>query len=80
MVDDGKRNDRERPANDNHAPEVEGSKDKADASERLDAVVVSIARLIGRQMAREDFAALTAANDNRASSADRPESAEDDDG
>lgn len=84
MVDDGKRNDRERPANDNCAPEVEANKDKdkdkADASERLDAVVVSIARLIGRQMAREDFAALTAANDNRASSADRPESAEDDDG
>jgi len=52
MVDDGKRNDRERPANDNYAPDGEASKDKVNASERLDAVVLSIARLIGRQMAR----------------------------
>lgn len=65
MADDGKRNDRERPTNDNHAPDGEGGEGKADASERLDAVVLSIARLIGRQMAREEFAALTAANDNR---------------
>lgn len=66
MADDGKRNDGERPANDNHALDGEGGKGKgkADASGRLDAVVFSIARLIGRQMAREDFAALTAANDN----------------
>ncbi|WGI66309.1 hypothetical protein [Neorhizobium petrolearium] len=42
--------------------------------------MLSIARLVGRQMAREDFAARTAANDNRAANADRPESAEDDEG
>ncbi|WP_265975040.1 hypothetical protein [Brucella intermedia] len=80
MVDAGRRNDREGPANDNHAPDDEATERKADAAERLDAVLLSIARLIGRQMAREDFAAFTAANDNRASSADRLESVEDDDG
>ncbi|WP_425646812.1 hypothetical protein [Agrobacterium leguminum] len=77
MVDDENRNDRERPANDNHAPHGETSEGKADAFERLDAVVLSIARLIGRQMAREEFAALNVANDNRADSAS---SAEDDNG
>lgn len=36
-----------------------------DAGERLDAVVLSIARLIGRPMAREDFEKVrSAANDN----------------
>jgi hypothetical protein len=34
-------------------------------SERLDAVVLSIARLVGRRMARENFEkAMRAANDN----------------
>lgn len=64
MADDGTRNDGERPANDNHALDGEGGKGRTDASGQLDAVVLSIARLIGRQMAREDFAALTATNDN----------------
>ncbi|WP_147272218.1 hypothetical protein [Phyllobacterium salinisoli] len=37
----------------------------AEASERLDAVVLFIARLIGRRMAREDYEkAMLAANDN----------------
>ncbi|MEQ1408971.1 hypothetical protein [Rhizobium sp. YS-1r] len=80
MVDDGKLNNGEGPANDNRPPDGQESGGKADASERLDAVVLSIARLVGRQMAREDFAARTAANDNRAANADRPESAEDDEG
>lgn len=46
-----------------------GAEDKqgAGASEQLDAVVLSIARLIGRRMAREDYAkAMRAANDNSA--------------
>lgn len=77
MVDDGKHHDRDKPANDNHAPDAEVSGGKADASGQLDAVVLSIARLIGRQMAREDFAALIAANDNRS---DRENSAGDDEG
>jgi hypothetical protein len=34
------------------------------ASSRLDGVVLSLARLIGRQIAREEFERLRAANDN----------------
>lgn len=54
------------PANDNIPP----PSDAADADiapwQRLDRVVLNIARLIGRQMAREDFERLRAvtANDN----------------
>lgn len=58
MDDEGKR----RLANDNRPPD---GQDAGCASERLDAVVLSIARLIGRRMAREDFEkAMRAANDN----------------
>lgn len=42
------------------------------AEERLSATVQLLARLLGRQMAREAFAQLTAGNDNR-----RPETATD---
>jgi len=57
-----------KPANDNHPPSGQNAGNKADASARLDAVVLTIARLIGRRMAREDFAArIAAANDNDAS-------------
>ena len=31
----------------------------------FDRVALTLARIIGRRMAREDYAALTAANDNR---------------
>ncbi|WP_050454446.1 hypothetical protein [Candidatus Burkholderia verschuerenii] len=54
---------RQGPANDNRAPEGEREA-KGDASERLDTVVFSIARLIGRRLAREHFETLRAANDN----------------
>ena len=62
MKDDGKRRPgrRETPANDNGAgPEGDTPR------QRLDQVVLDIARLIGRQMARDDFERLRAANDNR---------------
>jgi hypothetical protein len=36
-----------------------------EAQPRIDAAVLRIARLIGRQMAREAFDRLSAANDNR---------------
>ena len=39
--------------------------DNADASERVDKVVLTIAQLIGRQIAREHFEALQAANENQ---------------
>ncbi|RWR26660.1 hypothetical protein D2T29_20055 [Sinirhodobacter populi] len=58
--DDGKR----RPANDNHPSAGQDAGRELDASERLDEVVLTIARLIGRQIAREHFEALQAANDN----------------
>ncbi|WP_375551358.1 hypothetical protein [Rhodophyticola porphyridii] len=55
------------PANDNEPPGPIGrNDDDADSEPRqkLDAIVLSIAGLIGRQMAREQFEALRAANDN----------------
>lgn len=55
-----------RPANDNRPPDGRDAGREADAAERLDAVVLTIARLIGRRMAREDFErAMRAANDNK---------------
>lgn len=65
-----KRANERRPANDNHAGDKPKTDNKIDAAERLDTVVLSIARLIGRQMAREDFAARIAANDNQAGRAE----------
>jgi len=50
------------PANDNRR--AEGNADIA-PWQRLDRAVLSLARLIGRQIAREQFGALQAANDNR---------------
>ena len=52
MVDDGKHPGRERPANDNRPPDGRNDGHAVDASERLDRVVLTIARLIGRQIAR----------------------------
>lgn len=65
MADDASRTDSEGPANDNRAPHGQESEGKAKAPGKLDAAVLSIARMIGRQMAREHFEALQAANDNR---------------
>ena len=39
--------------------------DNGTAAAKLDAALLTIARLIGRQMARETFEQLSAANDNR---------------
>ncbi|OWJ76631.1 hypothetical protein CDV52_17805 [Haematobacter missouriensis] len=55
----------QRPANDNRPPDGQDVGSEADVSERVDAVVLTIARLIGRQIAREQFNALQAANDNQ---------------
>lgn len=69
MIDDEKRSGTGRPANDNPAPDGPGTGSDADAFGRLDEVVLSIARLIGRRMAREDYEkAMHAANDNAESS------------
>lgn len=54
----------ERPTNDN-GPSVEDAGSGNDAAARLDAMVLSIARLIGRRMAQEDFGkTMRTANDN----------------
>ncbi|MCJ1903256.1 MULTISPECIES: hypothetical protein [Paracoccus] len=53
------------PANVDCAPDGRDAGNKANAAERLDEVVLIIARLIGRRMAREDYdKAMRAANDN----------------
>ncbi|MEF2546395.1 hypothetical protein VQ045_04395 [Aurantimonas sp. E1-2-R+4] len=76
MADDDRCSGRGKPANDNRPTDgQEAGHEALDASERLDAAVLSIARLIGRQIAREDHEkAMRAANDNR------PPEAGDDDG
>ncbi|MCA0032659.1 hypothetical protein [Mesorhizobium sp. B263B2A] len=52
------------PANDNGDPASPGGRAENMAA-RLDRVVLDIARLIGRQLAREAFEAGLVANDNR---------------
>ncbi|WP_026381369.1 hypothetical protein [Afifella pfennigii] len=65
MADDDRCPGGGKPANDNRPPDRQVAENDADASERLDKVVLSIARLIGRRMAREDYEeAMHAANDN----------------
>ena len=54
----------ERAAGDQQPPAANDNGD-ADARVRIDAAVLTIARLIGRQMAREMFEQVIAANDNR---------------
>lgn len=73
MTGDRSDNGRNRkPANDNRPPDGQDAGHETDAAERLDAVVLTIARLIGRQIAREHFEALQAANDNVAPTRDEP--------
>lgn len=48
-------------ANDNDGANGEPS---AQTWQRIDRAALTLARIIGRRMAREDFAALAAANDN----------------
>jgi hypothetical protein len=64
------------PANDNQGP-VDGL--EREAWKRVDRVALTLARIIGRRMAREDFAARVAANDNRPIASDRSESEADKD-
>jgi len=48
------------PANDNQGRDETGRQTR----EQVDRVVLTIARLIGRRIAREQFASLSAPNDN----------------
>lgn len=63
------------PANDNQAPDGQDDETRW----QLDQVVLTIARLIGRRIAREHFAALSAANDNRPKGAQDAEDGADED-
>ncbi len=56
--------DEDRDAEDLQSPAANDN-GNAEARLRIDAAVLRIARLIGRQMAREEFERLSAANDNR---------------
>lgn len=64
------------PANDNRGPD--GKRDEPDRETRrqLDRVALTIARLIGRQIARDQIAAFGAANDNRPKNAQNAEEEE----
>jgi hypothetical protein len=53
----------DRAADDGQLPAANDN-GNAEAWPRIDAAVLRIARLIGRQMAREEFERLNAANDN----------------
>ena len=55
--------DEDRAADDTPPPEANDN-GNGDVRVRIDAAVLTIARLIGRQMARETFERLKAANDN----------------
>ncbi|MFT4181415.1 MAG: hypothetical protein QM636_05790 [Rhizobium sp.] len=70
--DHGDKDGKQGPANDNRPLNGQDAGNEDDATERLDAVVLSIARLIGRQIAREHFEALQAANDNTLPTRDEP--------
>lgn len=61
-MEDDTEPERFRPANDNTGPQ--GAPD-AETWRKVDRVALRLARIIGRRMAREDFAARIAANDNR---------------
>ncbi len=55
----------DKPANDNESPDGGRSEPDRETRQQLDQVARMIARLIGRRIAREQFKALNAANDNR---------------
>lgn len=58
------------PANDNRDA---GGEAASERQRRIDRAVLTIARLIGRRIAREEFEALRAANDNRPGAVDNAE-------
>jgi len=71
--DTAPRPERFRPANDNTGPDGEPD---TETWRRIDAVALTLARIIGRRMAREDFERLQAANDNRLTPEDEQDGGE----
>jgi hypothetical protein len=66
-MEDDTEPERSKPANDNIGPhgEPDAEKPSAETWDKIDRVALTLARIIGRRMAREDYAARVAANDNR---------------
>lgn len=58
------------PVNDNRGA---GGEAASERQRRIDRAVLTIARLIGRRIAREEFEALRVANDNRPGAVDNAE-------
>ena len=64
--------ERFKPANhDNGASDAE--EPSAETWDKIDRAALTLARIIGRRMAREDFERLSAANDNRPRTAESTE-------
>lgn len=61
------------PANDNQGPDGRRSEPDHETCRQVDRVALAIARLIGRRIAREQFEALSAANDNEPKDAEGAE-------
>ena len=66
-MEDDTEPERLKPANDNIGPhgEPDAEKPSAETWRKIDRVALTLARIIGRRMAREDCERLNAANDNR---------------
>lgn len=66
-MEDDTEPERFKPANDNNRPhgEPDAETPSAETWGKIDRVALTLARIIGRRMAREDFERLRAANDNR---------------
>jgi hypothetical protein len=66
-MEDDTEPERFKPANDNIGPrgEPDAEKPSAETWRKIDRVALTLARIIGRRMALEDFERLRAANDNR---------------
>jgi hypothetical protein len=66
-MEDDTKPERFKPANDNIGPhgEPDAEKPSAETWRKIDRVALTLARIVGRRMAREDFERLRAANDNR---------------
>jgi hypothetical protein len=66
-MEDDTEPERFKPANDNNGPHSEPDVEtpSSETWDKIDQVALTLARIIGRRMAREDYAARIAANDNR---------------
>jgi hypothetical protein len=66
-MEDDTEPERFKRANDNNGAhsEPDAEKPSAETWDKIDRVALTLARIIGRRMAREDYERLRAANDNR---------------